>query len=499
MLGRKLTMDFALRIDITSKKSIYVALAAAIRESIETGRMSCGQKLPSSLELAELMGLSRATVVKAYQQLIGEGYLDTKVGSGTYVKGNFKVAEKSADHAILSPKVSAHLSDFCLQLMDMTLSTATAGDLPELNFGAPPGDLLPVRVWQDMLLKYCRSREHKLEYRSDVFGFLPLREAIASMLNRSRGIECSADQVIVFSGAQQALNLIIKALVNPDDLVVVENPGYAGARDNFSLHGARVVAVDVDERGLQVEKLSDIAERVKLAYITLPHHDPTGATMDYDRRQQLLTWAKKTDALVIEDAWDSDYHYGNTAQPALQSLDRDGSVLYIYSFWKLLYPLVATGVLVVPRSLIPAFYRIKVLFERQFPTVEDYVLCEFIKQRYLERHIRRTRAIYKRLRQELIFELSRTFIKNITIPPYSGSLHQIVWFGEALRVSEAEVLRCAEEAGMPMVSTKEYYARAPKKLEFMIPFVQLRQEAIKPMVRELGRRLHGCRSERERN
>ncbi len=487
-------MELALTIDSSSTAPVYKSLALAIRESIQAGRLSPGQKLPSASELAELVGTSRSTIVKAYQTLIAEGYLETLVGSGTYVKSTLRI-ENVSNYGNAIKCLDVELSKLASQLMEKKSSLASAGDLPALNFGAPPPGLLPVRTWQDILLQYCKAEDRKIEYTSDACGYLPLRTAIASFLGRSKGVKCSADQVIIFSGAQQALNCITMALVNQGDSVIVENPGYCGARDTFESHGARVHAIDVNENGLRVDKLTEIGEPIKLVHITLPHHDPTGATMPDDRRQALLTWAANTKTLILEDAWDSEYNYCGPAQPALQSQDEDGRVLYIYSFWKLLYPLVATSVLVVPRHLVPIFQKIKLSFDRQFPTIEEYVLSEFINHGHLERHIQRTRSTYRRLRQELIFELTNAFASNISFPNFSAGLHQLVRFGKAFESRETMLLTAAKDAGLPMVSTIDYYIKSPIRGEFIVSFSTLSSQEIKTSVKSFAKGLRPSATE----
>jgi GntR family transcriptional regulator / MocR family aminotransferase len=477
-------LDFPIALSAHSKVPPSKQLVLELRHSIRQGRLRPGQHLPSSRELADMLSLSRSTVVKAYKRLLAEGILETQVGSGTYVKRGLALAKPSLN---LSPQATkmvpqpapamAHLSNLSRAILDVEIVQGNAVDTPELNFGCSPADLLPNRQWRELFARHCRSVD--MPYHPDnneVFGYRPLREALASFLWRTKAVNCSADQVIVFSGSQNVHYFITSLLVNENDLVVVENPGYAGTRNNLEARGARLKAINTDENGLRVDDLDDIKEPCKLACVSLSHQDPTGAILSMERRKKLVNWAKQKDCYIIEDAWDSDYHYGHPALPALQGLDKDGRVLYIYSFWKVLFPIVTTGILVVPEHLIELFTRAKIMLERPFAPVEHYALTEFIAEGHLECHISKSRATYEGRRQAVIFNLTKNLQTGVEIPKYSAGLHQLVRFHVDL--SESQILQCANQARLPMVSTASYYVGDGLPLEFLIPFGILEKGSI---------------------
>ena len=392
-------MDFPIVLTPNSNLPLSRQLTVELRESVLSGRLRPGQHLPSAKELAESLALSRSTVVKAYKQLHGEGILETQVGSGTYVKRNLELASVTGHRRAQPPATNPpvpRVSNLSRAILDVEISQGTSGDMPELNFGCAPADLLPHRQWRELFSRHCRTL-HTPKRSSDheIFGYRPLRDALASYLRRSKAVNCTADQIVVFSGSQTAMHYIATLLVNENDLVVVENPGYAGSRNNLEARGANIVAVDVDDQGLIVDDLEKIEQPCKLACVSLSHHDPTGAILSLERRKQLLRWAEGTNAFILEDAWDSDYHYSPPALPALQGLDTSARVLYSYSFWKLLFPIITTGVLVIPEHLIEIFTKAKLLLERQFAPIEQYALTDFINQGHLECHISRSRAIYE--------------------------------------------------------------------------------------------------------
>ncbi len=472
-------MDFPIVLAPNSNLPLSRQLTAELRESVLNGRLRPGQHLPSAKELAESLALSRSTVVKAYKQLHGEGILETQVGSGTYVRRNLELATVAGGRLISSRPDTPELkvSNLSRAIMNVELAPGTSGDMPELNFGCSPADLLPQRQWRALFSRHCRTLQTPRKAADhEVFGYRPLRESLASYLRRSKAVNCSADQVIVFSGSQTAMHYVSTLLVDEGDLVVVENPGYAGSRNNLESRHARIEAIDVDDDGMKVSELEKIEGPCKLVCVSLSHHDPTGAILSMERRKQLLSWAERKNAFILEDAWDSDYHYCPPALPALQGLDKSERVVYSYSFWKLLFPIVTTGVLVIPEHMIDLFTKAKLLIERNFSPIEQYALTDFINQGHLECHISRSRSVYESRRQALIFSLKQRFLDLVEIPKYTAGLHQLIRLESNL--DEAQILACAARAGLPMVSTRAYYVRNPVDREFLVPFGLLEKDAI---------------------
>jgi GntR family transcriptional regulator/MocR family aminotransferase len=443
-------MNFPLTLDFTPKKiERHRDLTEAARKAILQGGFKGGQRLPSAKELACQVGVSRSTVVKVYQQLAAEGYVETKVGSGTYLKD----IGDAANLSIASVDVNAD------------------ADVP-VRF-APPIDILPGRQWQQQLARQCRSGGGI--GGAGVLGYRPLRRHIAEYLQLTKAVKCTADQVIVFPGAQAAIYFITSFLMKEGDLAVVENPGDATVRSSLMMAGATVKSVGVDSSGLQVEDLEEITQPCKLIHVTPSHHFPTGAIMPMKQREALLDWARKADTLIVEDARDSDYYYGRGALPSLQGLDESGSVIYLYDFSLLLHPFVNLAVLVLPDSLIELAKRAMVWLGLGLSSMEHFALADFIAEGDLQRHIRRSRAAYQHRRQTLIFHLSQQFLKAVSIPSYGAGLYQLVRF--ELPLLEEDLLKCAVLAGLPMVPTRSYYDQPAQRLEFLIPFCMLEAEA----------------------
>jgi len=441
-----------------------------------------------------MLGLARATVVRSYDDLEGQGFIETVSGKGTFVSRRLpahvlqsKLPDFPAGAVNLEPP-TALLSEYAQTLIRVPFVRSTSADRPELNYGSAPLDQLPLRQWRELLIAHSRSASaDTYSYVTEPFGHRPLREAIAYYLARSKAVRCSPEQVIIFPGSQHPLYHVAQILLDKGDRVVIENPGYVGARENFMARGAQMFPIDVDENGIRVEDLKRSDITCKFVYVAPTYHDPTGAAMSLERRKQLLEWAQHKGSLVVEDAFDSDYRYFGQPLPSLQSLDENGNVLYIYSMWKTLYPLSAVGVLVVPHRLISLFERVKLLAERQLPALEHLALTDFITEGHLERHMKRVRAVYAKRRQTLIHVLSLQFRSSVKVPKQSAALHLMLRLKCDLPAEQ--IMARARVANLPLVSTELYYAENPRPDEFLVAFASLNDDEIEGNVAAWARSL----------
>lgn len=482
-------MDFALNLEESKDTPLYRQIADQIRERIESGYLHPGVPVPSSRRLAEILGVSRITVVKSYVELLSQGYLETYKGSGTYVRSRATLgqgdSEKSADDRSGSAESRQHfLSSYGRRMQSNESTVLGAADLPALSFGAPPPELLPLKQWRQAVLKHCSARSGAdLTYGVDALGYQPLRQAIASFLNRSRGLRCAADNVAVFSNSQQALELVATLFVDGGDNVVVEDPGFVQARLTFLLRGAHILPVPVDEAGLVVPLLENLP-KAKLAYVTPSHQDPTGVTMSVRRRNTLLRWAVETGTLIVEDDYDCEYRFGTAPLPALQGLDTSEIVIYISNFWKILYPLSSVGFLVFPSWLTKTVSEAKCFSERHFSILEQRALTEFIEGGHLERHLYKSKVALSFRRAALILALTRQFGAAVQIGKETGGLHLVAKF--QLGVPNRELIILAQRAGLPLASTEHYYVEAVYPDEFLISFASLTESEIEARVSDFA-------------
>lgn len=325
-------MEFAIALNPDSEHPLHRQLAEELRRVILTGRLLSGQRLPSTRALAQSLSISRTTVTQSYEQLLSEGYLETRRGSGTFVCSQLPddlLHSEPVSSITSSPVSSIQLSRYGAHLAETPFAL-----LPEptteisFRYGRPALKHFPVGLWRKLLVRHCREDSTWLDYASDPQGYYPLRMAISQYLARARAVTCTPEQIILVNGTQQALDLILRILLEPGETIAIEDPGYLSARRVFLSHHATLLPIPVDRLGLQVEKLTKETTPIRLVYVTPSHQFPTGAVLSLPRRLELLKWAQQTETLILEDDYDSEYRYRERPIPALQGLDHSDSVLY---------------------------------------------------------------------------------------------------------------------------------------------------------------------------
>lgn len=475
-------MDFAITLDSNSPLPLHQQLYEELRQAILGGRLLPGRRIPSTRQLAKSLGISRTTVTQSYDQLLSEGYIETVVGSGTFVCTQLpddllRSTPISSTEKLTRPPVK--LSKYG----DSLIQTKNVPRIPKpempINFryGRPALDQFPIKLWRKLLSHYCCCDLQWLDYSTDILGYKPLREAISRYLSRSRAVNCEPEQVLIVNGTQQALDLIMRLFIEPDDVIGLEDPGYLSARLIFQTHGAKLLPIGVDDSGLVVKDLANNSnEQIRLVYVTPSHQFPTGAILSLPRRLELLTWARQTGAFIIEDDYDSEYRYGDRPIPALQGLDRCDSVLYIGTFSKVLFPSLRIGYLVLPKSLISAFARGKWLSDRHLPLLEQQVLADFIDQGHLERHIRKMRSLYDQRRQVLVKALNVYFGDKATILGEKAGIHVMVRLHTPF--SDEEIIQRAALHGIGMMSAAPHYLIPHSQGEFIFGYGELTQQQL---------------------
>lgn len=444
----------------------YQRVAEALRKAIEDGRLPAGSKMPSVRDLADSLGVSAATVGRGFDDLAALGYIKTTRGSGAFVtdKPPRYVADwRSSEQPNENSMELLPLSDYGKRV----IAEDFLGQSPVLNSGAPLIEDLAIKRWQEILTKCIKFDDRSLlAYEGDPMGYIPLREALAHYLLRARSVKCSPEQIAVFPQIEGGTDLILQLLISPGDVVVVEDPcGYPARLRGFRLRGAKVHAIPVDENGLMVQHLQEAPQNCKLVHVTPSHHDPSGVPLSMTRRQALLAWAERHNVLVLENDYDCEYNYGVPYLPALQGIDTNDRVIYRYTFWRALYPLVRMSILVLPRRLVPIARRAR-MFLGESPLLEQKALAEFIKDGHLDRHINRTRTIYEARRVALIQALTQHFKR---LPMTTAGMHLLVKF--PLEYEAETVLACGKQSGLAITDTINYYQTIqPPPNEFLIGF-----------------------------
>lgn len=451
-----------LHVDKASNVPLFRQLYGTIKDGILGGQIRPGAQLPPSRTLAATLGLSRQTVVNAYAQLLAEGYFTCTVGKGSFVSENLPVRADRARKRELRPAAEPEpprLSDRARALLGpQTALAVQLGAARAFRTGMPALEAFPFDVWTRLNARHWRRPTEPLGY-GDPSGFAPLRELLATHLQVSRGMRCAPEQIIVTTGAQQALSLVAMLLANGGDKVWMESPGYQGAATAFQSAGLVCCPVAVDSEGLSVEQGAAQYPGAKLAYVTPSHQYPLGVTMSLERRMALVAWATQHKAWIVEDDYDSEYRYAGPVLASLQSLDRSGSVLYIGTLSKILFPGLRLGYLVVPPALVDAFRRGKAAMDRSTAMMPQVVLADFMAAGHFHRHIKRTHALYDERRAVLVEALQRELGDRVPIGPSNAGLQLALAFRGAANDQtddQAFVLRAAER-GVEVRALSSFY------------------------------------------
>jgi GntR family transcriptional regulator / MocR family aminotransferase len=460
---------------------IYTTVRAKILE----GQLSPGARLPGTRDLAKQHGLSRGTVVNAFDQLKSEGYLEGSVGSGTYVSGILpdellQVRREPGTPVIPRRNRPRRISDYAQRVrpfsgFEIRSSRAFRPNLPAL-------DLFPTPLWAQIAARRLRSVSMHHLLGCEIMGYLPLREAIANYLNTSRGVKCIAGQVLIVSGVQEALDLVARLCLNPGDRVCMEDPGYSGAALVFKALGAKISAVGLDQEGFELRDANLAGTR--LIYLTPGHQFPLGITMSLPRRLKLLEWARKCGALIFEDDYDSEYRYSGRPVPALQGLDRNGRVLFFGSFSKVLFPSLRLAYLVIPPDLVPVFEAAKSITSRHAPMLEQVILRDFISEGHFGRHLRRMREVYAKRLSILLESAQQQLAGLLQISSVEAGLQTIGWLANGIKSESAAQAASVQE--VEVIPLSRYSLRRTAREGLQLGFAAVDAREIRRGVQSLA-------------
>ena len=438
----------ALPLDRALADPLFRQLYAHIKQAILRGTLASGMQLPPTRDLSLLLGVSRQTVLNAYDQLRAEGYLSGAVGKGTFISAHLPPAPAapSAPMRPLSPRGAA----FAEAIDGVGYQQ---GPLRAFRISMPGIDLFPFGVWSRLEARRWRRPDHHMGY-SDPAGFAPLRELLCVYLRAARGVNCTPQQIVITSGSQQGLFLLSQLLLAPGDKVRLESPGYQGASAPMFAAGATICTVPVDAGGMDVAYGVAHYPDARLAFATPSHQLPLGHTMSLQRRLALLRWAEAARAWIIEDDYDSEYRYNGPPLASLQSLDRAGCVLYVGTLSKVLFPGLRLGYIVAPPALVEPIVRAKTVMDRHTAIVPQMVLADFIAEGHFGRHIKRTRDAYGERRAALLGGIAARLDGLLDCGPSDAGLDLCVHFrqgqgqGGGHHLDEGAVMRAGAERGI---------------------------------------------------
>jgi len=480
---------------------LHAQLYRALRAAILRGELAPGARLPSTRALAADEGLARNTVLRAYDQLLGEGYVVGRRGSATRVATEIpddvaEIARAAARPRQRRPATSPRLSRWGARLPDAPPSWA-AGEraLPyDFRYGRPSFGDFPHATWARLLARRARAATVRdLDY-GEPAGLPALRAAIAAYLARARAVDCRPEQVVVVHGAQQGLDLVARVLIDPGDRVLIEEPHYSGARRVLQAAGARLVAVPVDREGFDVARAGRAQARARLAYVTPSHQFPTGVVMTLPRRLALLAWAERAGAWVVEDDYDSEFRYGGRPVESLQGLDRAGRVIYVGTFSKVMFPALRLGYLVLPPGLVGPCITAKALADVGGAGVEQRALADFLAGGHFERHLRRTRARNRDRRAALLAAVARHLGDRVEVAGANAGLHLLLWLRGVAAAEAPRIVVRAARRGVGVYPPHPFYLGQPPRAGLVLGYASLDEEAIREGVRRLAGAIGGRRS-----
>jgi GntR family transcriptional regulator/MocR family aminotransferase len=456
-------------IALDSRKTIpmYRQLYEWFRRAILEGQLRAGQRVPSTRNLAAELKISRIPVSTAYEQLQAEGYLETFVGAGTCVAKSIpqqalkRAAQKVQDGSrpIATKTIPRGISR---RITSMLLPPQSWLDnLGAFRVSLPALEYFPIGVWSKLVNRHSRKQTRRLMAYNDAMGYLPFREAIAEYLGTVRAVRCDPSQILVTTGSQLGLQLSALVLLDANDRVWIEEPGYHGARHALLMAGAQLVPVPVDQEGLDVAEGIRRDPKAHAVYITPSHQYPLGMTMSATRRMLLLNWAARSGAWIIEDDYDSEYRFGGRPIASLQSLDAHARVIYAGTFNKVVFPALRLGYIVVPKDLVPAFATARDATDVFSSTLYQAVMTDFIREGHFARHIRRMRTLYMRRRTALVETLHKQLADKLEVIGSEAGMHLTALLPAG--INDVTVSRKAAQLGISAMPLSSCYSKTPRR------------------------------------
>jgi GntR family transcriptional regulator / MocR family aminotransferase len=446
-------------------------LAEALRSAIMEGRLARGARLPSSRDLARQYGLARGTAVGVFEHLRSEGYVVSKVGAGTFVSNSLPDQRPLASRNRITHgrrRTPVGLSARGRQMGRTCFPSEPVAQI-SVPFRAyqPDLDAFPLNLWSRLAARRQRLARRDLLGVGDPRGYRPLREAVAAYLGSARGVTCDADQTLIVSSVQQALDLSARLLLDPGEPAWIEDPAYPGARLVLEAAGVKLVPVPVDADGIDVAAGRRRCPQARLAYVTPAHQVPLGSRLSLERRFALLEWAYSQGSWIFEDDYDSEFRYDGPPFTALKGLDSEGAVLYSGSFSKMLFPALRLAYLVVPPALVEGFAAARSLVDRFPPILAQAVLFDFISEGHFARHLRAMRELYGS-RLAVLRGGIRKLSGMLELAPESAGLEIVGWLPP--EIDDRVAAAAAARQGVEVRALSQYAVKRPAPSALVLGF-----------------------------
>ncbi|OEH93570.1 PLP-dependent aminotransferase family protein [Bacillus solimangrovi] len=462
-------LEITLTLEHKGYKPIYIQVYEYFKNEIETGRIPPKSKLPSIRGLAEHLCISRNTIENAYQQLITEGYVHSEPRKRLIVN--------DIDNALLSQLHSSQL-----QTNDVK-EHRVERFLYDFRYGNVDLDNIPHTLWKRQMNEVLAMDDEHLIFYGNKKGDLQLRQQLAHYLFQSRGISCTADEVIIGAGMYQLLSIISQMFLRMLDTVAVENPCYDGARRVFINHGFTIQSVPLESDGLSIAQLEKGS--AKAVYVTPSHQFPMGMILPIQKRLSLLKWASENDSFIIEDDYDSEFRYQGKPIPALKALDRNERVIYIGTFSKSFMPSIRVNYMVLPKRLLNIYDTHFATYNQPVATIIQRTLAQLLEKGIFERHIRKMRKIYSQKHTVLIEAIKQYMGEYVHIQGTQAGLHVIIRIENQ---DEEKLLDRALASGINIYSADKYWMERPKDnaAYFLLGFGELSHHDIVEGIKKLS-------------
>jgi GntR family transcriptional regulator/MocR family aminotransferase len=471
-------------VDRQSGTPLHRQIYDALRAMILDRRLESGQQLPSTRALADELGISRIPVLDAYSQLLAEGFIESRSGAGTFV--GLSLSDQFASVRSVAPYPAREAASEEISQLARLLPVERTPWFPSsgaFSVGQIAYDHFPFRIWSDMVTRHARRvRALSLNY-ADPLGLEEFREAIAGYLRSSRAVRCDASQIMIVNGSQHALDLTARVLLDPNASAWIEEPGYELLRHTLVLSGCRLVPVPVDGEGLDTAAGIQLDATARAAFVTPSHQYPLGATMSPARRLQLLEWAHRQHAWIVEDDYDSEYRYETMPVASLQGLDPGSRVVYIGTFSKTLFPSLRLGYIVIPPALIERFLAVRRANDLFPSPLYQSVLTDFIEAGHFARHVRKTRHLYAERCKALTHAVKAQLGDEIEVLGAQAGMHLVITL--PANYSDRKIAAHAAHKGLWLWPLSAAYLGSKPRQGFILGFGGTKADAMPSQVRRL--------------
>jgi GntR family transcriptional regulator/MocR family aminotransferase len=464
-------------IDRASPVPVLRQVYLELRRAILAGAIPPGGRLPPTRALATRLGIARNSVVAAYEQLLAEGFIEGRVGAGSYVSRDMP------EPLELPPDIPP----LAVPPPSLTIPHAGQYGTAPFNTGRCSLDDRTLQVWRSLTMRHLQTPDPALLGYADPRGSLALRQAITRYLRAARAVRCEPEQVVVTAGAQQAIDLMLRVLLQPGDPVWLEDPCYPAVRAALAAARAGIVPVPVDGQGMEVAAGIAASPDARLAYVTPSSQYPLGVVLSMARRLELLAWARRAGAWVLEDDYDSEFRYAGRPLASLQGIDDGGRVIYIGTFSKVLFPGLRLGYAVVPPELLDAVLSARLLSDWHPAALQEGVVTDFLEEGHFAQHLRRMRQHYRTARDALVAALQDRLADKLEVEVPEQGMKLLARLRPGL--ADSAVAEAAARRGITARPVSPMFLAAPPVQGLMLGFSGHEPGALRWAARELAEAL----------